>query len=618
MEFLDRGSPEIQYGKRMEEYKRNIDVLLKRVNIISILRGIIFFGGLAMTIFLYIKKQYNPIPLTLLGTVLIFIILIHKHEKLKEQKKYTEILYEINENSLNRLNGEWKDFKDRGEEYKNENHRFSEDLDIFGKGSLFQLVNTSNTFIGRKKLVELFTEPIKKGSEIYRNQNAIKALSQKLDWRQRFQAEGMVLKNENSKTDELNNPEDLFKWAKEENEFFRKPIVIFLARILPILTITFLILAIAVPWVPYYPFYLLLCCQVFLLMIVSKDTAKVFALSNKYKYVIKAYEKMLKLVEDEEFDSSYLDNLKKDLTDNKNQKAYQQIKGLVNVVDMIDMRHSEIYLLFNILVLWDYQCQITLEGWKRRTGVNLKNWLTTIGEFEALSSLSLLHIDNPSWAMPRISDEICDFEATDIGHPLLSSERVVSSFQVNMPSGVLLITGSNMSGKSTLLRTAGINLVLAYTGAPVCAREFKCSIMDVYTSMRISDNLEKNISSFYAELLRIKMIIEAAREGKRVFFLLDEIFRGTNSRDRHTGARILIKNLIKEGASGFVSTHDLELGDLAGENNSVVHNYHFKEYYKNGQIYFDYRLHPGVSTTRNAIYLMKMAGIDFDEEALQK
>jgi DNA mismatch repair ATPase MutS len=154
------------------------------------------------------------------------------------------------------------------------------------------------------------------------------------------------------------------------------------------------------------------------------------------------------------------------------------------------------------------------------------------------------------------------------------------------------------------------------TGAPVCAREFKCSIMDIYTSMRVSDNLEKNISSFYAELLRIKMIIEAAKDGKRIFFLLDEIFRGTNSRDRHTGASILIKNLIEQGASGFVSTHDLELGDLAGEGNTGVNNFHFREYYKDGQIYFDYKLRPGISTTRNAIYLMKMAGIDFDDEYL--
>lgn len=616
IEFLDKGSPEIQYEKRRDNYKKSIEVLSKKVNVISISRGIIFFGGIAIAILFYVRKQFNSIPLTLLTTILIFIFLIAIHEKLKEQKKYTEILYEINDNSLKRLNGKWKDFKDSGEEFKNENHRYSEDLDIFGRGSLFQLVNTSNTFIGRRKLVELFTEPLKKAAEVYRNQNAIEVLSQKINWRQRFQAEGMVSKGVSSKSNELNNPEELFIWAKEKNEFFRNPIIIFLARVLPVITILLLLLAIALPNVPYYPFFLLLSCQIFLILIRSKDIAKVFSVTDKYKDIIKTYEKMLKLIEDEEFNSSYLDTLKKSLIDNKNEKAYKQIYGLVKVVDMIAMRYSEIYLFFNIITLWDYQCQITLEGWKKRSGVNLENWLITVGEFEALSSLSVLYNDHPSWVMPNIFDEISDYKATDIGHPLLSDERVVNSFHVHLPSGVLLITGSNMSGKSTLLRTAGINLILAYTGAPVCAREFKCSIMDIYTSMRVSDNLEKNISSFYAELLRIKMIIEAAKDGKRIFFLLDEIFRGTNSRDRHTGARILIKNLIKEGASGFVSTHDLELGDLAGEGNTGVQNFHFKEYYKDGQIYFDYKLRPGISTTRNAIYLMKMAGIDFNEEVL--
>lgn len=610
---LDIESPDEKYKKSRQEYKNKIEVLSRKINIISISRGIIFFGGIAFSIFLYTKKQYISIPLILLTAMLIFIFLIAKHEKLKEQKKYAEILFEINDNSLKRLNDEWKDFEDKGDEFKDENHRYSEDLDIFGRGSLFQLLNTSNTFIGRKKLVKLFIEPLKNSNEINRNQNAIKSLSDKIDWRQKLQAEGILARKETFEAGELYNPEELFTWVNEKNEHFSKPIIILAVRILPIITISLLLLAIALPSVPYYPFYILLCSQILLIMLRSNDMAKVFSLTDKYKDIIKAYEKMLKLVEDEEYSSDYLEELKKSLVDNKNQKAYKQINGLVKVVDMIAMRYSEIYLIFNIITLWDYQCRISLERWKKNNGINLEKWLTTVGEFEALSSLSLLHIDHPDWAMPKVFDDICDYEATDIGHPLLSDERVANSFNVHMPCGVLLITGSNMSGKSTLLRTAGINLVLAYTGAPVCARELKCSIMDIFTSMRVSDNLEKNISSFYAELLRIKMIIGAAKDGKRIFFLLDEIFKGTNSRDRHTGARILIKNLIKERASGFVSTHDLELGDLAEEDDGGVQNFHFKEYYSNGQIYFDYKLHKGISTTRNAIYLMKMAGIDFED-----
>jgi DNA mismatch repair ATPase MutS len=174
---------------------------------------------------------------------------------------------------------------------------------------------------------------------------------------------------------------------------------------------------------------------------------------------------------------------------------------------------------------------------------------------------------------------------------------------------VLLITGSNMSGKSTYLRTAGINLVLAYAGAAVCAKEFACDVFNIYTCMRISDNIEKNTSSFYAELLRIKEIVDESKTNK-VFFLLDEVFKGTNSQDRHEGAKILIKKLIENKAVGLVSTHDLELGVLEKESDSEIRNYHFKEYYEDNKIYFDYKINTGISTTKNAMYLIKMIGID--------
>jgi DNA mismatch repair ATPase MutS len=207
------------------------------------------------------------------------------------------------------------------------------------------------------------------------------------------------------------------------------------------------------------------------------------------------------------------------------------------------------------------------------------------------------------------------FEAKGIGHPLLTGKRTHNDLVIDNKVKVLLITGSNMSGKSTLLRTAGINLVLAYAGAPVCASWFQASIMGINTCMRIGDNLGENISSFYAELLRIKKIVTEAAAGKRIFYLLDEIFKGTNSLDRHTGAKVLINKLSHTNCIGLVSTHDLELCELERENDRIA-NYHFQEYYKNGRIYFDYELRPGPSTTRNALYLMQLAGIDVDENTI--
>jgi DNA mismatch repair ATPase MutS len=231
---------------------------------------------------------------------------------------------------------------------------------------------------------------------------------------------------------------------------------------------------------------------------------------------------------------------------------------------------------------------------------------------EALASLSIIAFDNADWAQPEFITDKLAVNASELAHPLLPKSRVSNDAQLGLPHSILLITGSNMSGKSTYLRTIGLNLVLAYAGAPVCAKSFSCSIMNIYTCMRISDNLEKNISSFYAEIIRIKKIVSAAKKGERVFFLMDEIFKGTNSFDRHLGAETLVNMLSRQNAVGLVSTHDLELGELE-EQNPKVKNYHFLEHYKNNEICFDYRLRPGVSTTRNAIYLMKLAGIEFGD-----
>jgi len=228
---------------------------------------------------------------------------------------------------------------------------------------------------------------------------------------------------------------------------------------------------------------------------------------------------------------------------------------------------------------------------------------------ESLNSLSTIAYEHSDWAMPIFKGGSPVFVAKNLGHPLLGSNRIYNDIHIEKSQNVLLITGSNMSGKSTLLRTTGINLVLAYSGAPVCSESFNCTIMDIYTCMRTSDNLEKNISSFYAELLRIKKLVTATEDKAPIFFLLDEIFKGTNSIDRHTGAKILVSKLSTENALGFVSTHDLELGDIENTNRRVK-NYHLEEYYKDDKLYFDYKLRPGVSTTRNALYLMKMAGLE--------
>ena len=340
---------------------------------------------------------------------------------------------------------------------------------------------------------------------------------------------------------------------------------------------------------------------------------KTLIIAEKYNDNIKTYRNMLNHIEKHKFKSEYIVNLCGKLYDNDGLSASKQIDAFSKICEAIANRRNVLYPILNSILMIEYYWTISIERWKIKSGNDFEDWLNTIGELEALCSIAVIKCDNPYWSMPMIVTGPSKIIAKNMGHPLLGEKRVSNNLKVEETHPVMLITGSNMSGKSTFMRTVAINIVLAYAGAPVCADQFYCTIMDLYSCMRVSDNLGQSISSFYAEILKIKNIVKASNEGKQVLFLLDEIFKGTNSRDRHTGAMILVKQLSKTGNLGFVSTHDLKLGEMENHKNSKIKNYHFSEYYRENKIYFDYKLKTGVSPTRNAMYLMKLAGIEIEE-----
>jgi hypothetical protein len=586
--------------------KKHYENLLKKqtaaISFISLLRFLIFASGLSFTILFYIKTTYYLSLSVLIATFIVFIFLATKHNKIKYNKIRCSILCTINENSIKRVNNTWKDFSDNGEDYSDENHNYSKDLDIFGENSLFQWINTCITYIGRQKLKSALLKPIYSIEEIYKRQEAIKELSKSIGWRQRFQAEAILSEHKN------HNPEKLFGWVKDKNEFFLKTWVITIIRILPIITLSLLVSSFIFTNISYKVFLSAIVLHIILLAIGYKEISKSLDTVHQYKDTILIYNKLLMHIEKKNFSAEYLKKLKETLVNKEGITASSQIKILVNLVNLISDRKNMYYMPINILLLWDYQCLINLQRFKKSSGPFLETWLNVIGEMEALNSLSTIAYEHSDWAFPKFQVGSPIFKAESLGHPLLGNSRIYNNINMEQTQNIILITGSNMSGKSTLLRTTGINLVLAYAGAPVCGKSFNCSIMDIYTCMRTSDNLEKNISSFYAELLRIKTLVSATENKAPIFFLLDEIFKGTNSIDRHTGATVLVTKLSNENALGFVSTHDLELGDIENKNKKVK-NYHLKEYYKDDKLYFDYKLRTGVSTTRNALYLMKMAGL---------
>lgn len=597
---------EIQYKKRLQRFERLLKKQMRSASIMSNFRLILALSGLGLAFYLYKSANYYIATGILVVTLALFIYLVHKHNRITENLGYIKSLININDKSLKRLSSAWKDFSDTGNEFKDSTHPFSEDLDIFGKGSLFQWINTTNTFTGRNRLAQFVAEPLNNKNQIISRQEAVTDLAENIAWRQKFEAEAMIVRQKS------HNPAALFSWAAVENPFYTRSWVIAMVRILPLVTLSLLAANVFISESLIRLFIPAVILQFLILYLYGKERSKALNTVYNYEENLKTYYKMLKRFERKKFKSSLLNDLQISLSDSNNEKAYRQIEKLAKIVDSISNRNNAVFIIVNILTLWDYHCMIALEHWKLNSGRYLPKWFGVLGEVEALSSLSLVRYNHNDWVIPEITENTLLYSAKSMGHPLITKDRVVNDLDIQKSAGVLLITGSNMSGKSTLLRTVGINLVLAYIGCPVCAGFLSCSLMNIFTCMRVSDNLENNISSFYAELIRIKMIIDAAKEGKPLFFLLDEIFKGTNSHDRHVGAKTVIKQLSRENALGMVSTHDLELADLEKETHGHIKNYHFIEHYTNGKLNFDYKLRSGVSTTRNALYLIKMAGIDIE------
>lgn len=593
------------YERRIVKFTRLLEKQTKVMNTISFTRMAIFIIGVLVNIICFCKwKNKFGIFSIFLIFIVAFIYAVIQHDRIINKKRIVEALIRVNELSIKRIDGDWKEFDDNGEEYLNGEHSYAGDLDIFGKASLFQYVNETSTYMGKVKLRDTLSQHRFSIDEIYKRQEAIKELSFYTKFRQRFSAQRFIKKGKEGNLDKL------ISWSENKELVDVKGGLKILTKWLPTLTILLIILYFIGVHNSYYIPLMFLAIQYVILKVGKNKRDELLDTLNFYSKTLNDYHFLFEIIENKNFKCDYLKNMQSVLKDEKG-NASNIIKELSNLSNIVSDRKNFMYMLFNVLTLWDYRLAINLDNWKIKYASNLKDWLNVLGEIDALSSLSTVAFDNSSWCYPKFTENDLLIKGVNMAHPLLSQNKVSNNINIGKDEKVLLITGSNMSGKSTFLRTAGINLVLAYTGAPVCASGFYCSIMDIYTCMRISDNLEKNISSFYGELLRIKGLMEAIKEGKPVFFLLDEIFKGTNSIDRHTGAKVLINKLTKENAIGMVSTHDLELGELEKENNKVK-NYHLREYYKNNKIAFDYKVRPGVSTTRNAIYLMKMAGIDME------
>lgn len=592
------------YEQNISESNKRLEGLNKITSVLSMVRLVIVILAIATTYILYKNKKIEYIVIELGLYIGIFIIVAYFHNNKLEQKRKNTIIVEVNEKGIKRIDGTWKEFKDKGEEFLEDNHGFASDLDVFGSSSLFQWINATNTKFGRKSLANMLKlNKTPKKEEILEKQSAIKELGNKIEWRQKLIIESTFTKVCKDDVSEL------IVWANDKKK------VGYAIKIIPYLCIAITVASIFMTLVNIIPFSYVLLVFMFNYLVVkvlTKNLGETVELFHKHQKDIEAYSNLLSLIEEEDFNSKLLKDLKSGINNQENISCKKEMKALKNLIDWLgDSSSNAYYLLLNVTILSDTFIIRNLESWREKNGKYLEEWLEVMGEFEALASIASISYNFEDWSYAKVLDKP-EIYGANIGHPMIGEKAVSNSFSLKGNEKVVLITGSNMSGKSTFLRTIGLNILLSYIGAPTYSENFNCGVFNIYTCMRTKDNLEESISSFYAEILRIKYLIEAAKRGEKVFFLLDEIFKGTNSMDRHEGAKVLINQLVNCGGVGIVSTHDLELCELEKTKKWLV-NYNFQEYYDDGKIKFDYRLRNGGSTTRNAIHLMKLAGIDFEK-----
>jgi hypothetical protein len=587
------------YTFRIDQFTEEYGRLLRLKTIYSIIRLLLFAGSVTLLISLLSINQLVAFLSSFLALAGL-IAFISLSNKISRRLIVLEELIRINRDEISCLNGEFKQFRP-GNIYEDADHYFTSDLDIFGENSLYQFLNRTGLSSGGDKLAGYFIEGTP-SAKIIPRQEAFSELSNKIHWRQMFQVNG------NLAGDSKKDIQSLQGWLNSSPFLLNKPVFRILLLILPLLTLLCLILSLSIIPVNIPVFFVLLQLG-FVGIKLRQSNNSHSQLTRKFNLIVK-YSELLKSLEKEKFNSSLLNEVKSDLNTG-NISSGHALKQLAGLVERFDWRINMVTgILLNGLLMWDLQCVLRLERWKKKHSDKVPYWFNVMAEFDALNSIANYHYSHPSAIFPQIQENGPVLHARGLAHPLIPLfERVGNDIDINSFGEYHLITGSNMAGKSTFLRTVGVNLALASIGAPVCAESMIFRPVTIVSSMRIKDSLSSRESTFYAELKRLRLIIDLHEDKDDVFVILDEILKGTNSRDKHFGSEMLIRQLIKFGSSGIIATHDLDLSRLEDEFPENLMNYCFEVEIDNQEFYFDYKLRRGVCKTMNATALMKKMGI---------
>jgi hypothetical protein len=538
-------------------------------------------------------------PAWILLPVAAFVVLSIYHERVLRAWRRAARAARFYENGIARLEGRWAGKGFGGEEYDDAAHPYAEDLDIFGRGKLYELLCTARLRTGERTLARWLLEPAPI-AEIRARHEAVGELRPRLDLREQMALVGDEIRSGIS-------PTDLVRWSEE-------PVLLdSRAARIGAAVLAGSAVAAAVVWWAYgalAPLFVIGVVEAALHLRYRSRIAHVVERVGKPAYGLALLSAVLARIEKESFKSPKLAKLRREL-DSEGHPPSWQIARLNRLMDMLDSRDNVAVRVIGPPLMWTTQLAFAIEAWRKHNGASLRRWVEAVGEIEALNSLASHAYEHPQDPFPELVEEGPCFDAEQVAHPLLHEKKAVrNDVRLGPDLRVLVVSGSNMSGKSTLLRTVGTNAVLAMAGAPVRARRLRIAPVTVGASIRTLDSLQDGTSRFYAEVKRLRLLVELTGGEAPLLFLLDELLHGTNSHDRKLGGEAVVRSLVERGSFGLLTTHDLALAHIADELAPRAQNVHFEDHIEEGKITFDYKLRPGVVRKSNALELMRSVGLE--------
>ncbi len=587
-----------EYSKFLAYDQKRFASIKKQIRQLALLRLAAFVVAVLALIYLPKVSSWLAWSVALISVALFFYWIKVFLKKEKEKVLFANLI-KINQHELAALEEDYSNFEG-GSEFTDPHHSYSYDLDLFGPGSLFQFINRTVSQLGKKKLANKLSEPETNLKRLEQLQKALLELANYTRWRQFFAAKGHTKDKQDfnflqkiTEQLEIKKPERLQK----------------VLLLLPLLTLISFVLCqfLNVPWALFVASLLINGAVLY----AYKNTTEAFySLFGSQAKRLSNYKELLLLIEEKEFQDPLLNGLKDQLLTGK-QKASEAVEELQKRMAEFDYRNNLLIAsVLNALLLWDLRCSFKLYQWQMRHRKSIQQWFHVLAEFDALSSLANLNHNHPEWTLPKFEEDSFHLTANELKHPLIKeAKNIGNDFRMNGAGQIAIITGANMAGKSTFLRTIGVNMILAMNGCRVNASWFSMKPIGLFTNMRTTDNLQNDESYFFAELQRLKLILDEIKAGNPVFVIIDEMLKGTNSEDKLSGSIKLIEQLISLHAVGLVATHDLKLTDLAEKYPKQITNKCFEIQLTEEELLFDYKLTDGVTSTMNANFLMRKMGI---------